>query len=92
MAEINALCYYYFIASRREMRYHSFNFANSFFGLMLKRTNQLMAGFVEGSTNIQCLPDEEYENAEMLSLGFLCFIRVFVYILVTQTLTPICSL
>lgn len=55
--KINAL--YFFIASRREMRYHSFNFANSLFGLMLKKANQLLAGFAEISTNIQCLPDEE---------------------------------
>jgi len=41
------------------MRYHSFNFANSFFGLMMKKTNQLLAGFVEDSTNVQCLPEEE---------------------------------
>lgn len=50
---------FFFIASRREMRYHSFNFANSLFGLMLKKANQLLADFAEISTNIQCLPDEE---------------------------------
>ncbi|XP_017020555.1 telomerase-binding protein EST1A [Drosophila kikkawai] len=62
-------------SSRREMRYHSFNFANSFFGLMLEKTNQLMAGFVKGSTNFQCLPDEDYANVNT----YLQFVKVYVH-------------
>ncbi|KAH8382292.1 hypothetical protein KR009_002693 [Drosophila setifemur] len=72
----NAL--YNFTASRREMRYHSFNFANSLFGLMLKKTNQLLSGFVDSSSNIQCLPDEEYDIA-VLTLRSVLLILVFVY-------------
>ncbi|KAH8251681.1 hypothetical protein KR038_004533 [Drosophila bunnanda] len=62
-------------SSRREMRYHSFNFANSFFGLMLEKTNQLMSGFVEDFTNIQCLPDEDYANVNT----YLQFVKVYVH-------------
>ncbi|KAH8256511.1 hypothetical protein KR032_012288 [Drosophila birchii] len=62
-------------SSRREMRYHSFNFANSFFGLMLEKTNQLMAGFVEDFTNIECLPDEDYANVNT----YLQFVKVYVH-------------
>lgn len=61
--------------SRREMRYHSFNFANSFFGLMLKKTNQLLAGFVEDSTNIQCLPEEDFTTVNT----YLQYIKVYVH-------------
>nr|XP_016996710.2 telomerase-binding protein EST1A [Drosophila takahashii] len=61
--------------SRREMRYHSFNFANSFFGLMLKQTNQLLAGFVEDSTNIQCLPEEDFTTVNT----YLQYVKVYVH-------------
>ncbi|KAH8315244.1 hypothetical protein KR074_007766 [Drosophila pseudoananassae] len=61
--------------SRREMRYHSFNFANSLFGLMLKKSNQLLAGFAEISTNIQCLPDEDYATVNT----YLQFVKVYVH-------------
>ncbi|XP_039492380.1 telomerase-binding protein EST1A [Drosophila santomea] len=61
--------------SRREMRYHSFNFANSFFGLMVKKTNQLLAGFVEDSTNIQCLPEEDFTTVNT----YLLYVNVYVH-------------
>ncbi|XP_033163626.1 telomerase-binding protein EST1A [Drosophila mauritiana] len=61
--------------SRREMRYHSFNFANSFFGLMMKKTNQLLAGFVEDSTNVQCLPEEDFTTVNT----YLQFVNVYVH-------------
>ncbi|XP_017123880.1 telomerase-binding protein EST1A isoform X1 [Drosophila elegans] len=61
--------------SRREMRYHSFNFANSFFGLILKKTNQLMADFVEASTNIQCLPEEDFTSVNT----YLQYVKVYVH-------------
>ncbi|EDW51128.1 GM17762 [Drosophila sechellia] len=61
--------------SRREMRYHSFNFANSFFGLMMKKTNQLLAGFVEDSTNVQCLPEEDFMTVNT----YLQFVNVYVH-------------
>ncbi|EDW16461.1 telomerase-binding protein EST1A [Drosophila mojavensis] len=46
-------------ADRREMRYHSFNFANAFFGVVLNRANQLLASFTDESTDLQCFTDEE---------------------------------
>ncbi|XP_017079903.1 telomerase-binding protein EST1A [Drosophila eugracilis] len=61
--------------SRREMRYHSFNFANSFFGLMLKKINQLLVGFVEDSTNIQCLPEEDFTTVNT----YLQYVKVYVH-------------
>ncbi|KAH8278604.1 hypothetical protein KR018_005994 [Drosophila ironensis] len=61
--------------SRREMRYHSFNFANSLFGLILKKTNDLLAGFAESFTNIQCLSDEDYATVN----SYLQYVKVYVH-------------
>lgn len=51
-----------FVANRREMRYHSFNFANSLFGLMLNKANQLLSTILEESTDAQSFTDAEYES------------------------------
>lgn len=54
------LYYIVVVANRREMRYHSFNFANSLFGLMLSKANQLLSTILEESTDAQSLTDSEY--------------------------------
>ncbi|SPP82620.1 telomerase-binding protein EST1A [Drosophila guanche] len=61
--------------SRREMRYHSFNFANSLFGLMLKITNETLANFVEESTSVQDLADDKYTTVNT----YLQFVNVHVH-------------
>ncbi|XP_017052575.2 telomerase-binding protein EST1A isoform X2 [Drosophila ficusphila] len=61
--------------SRREMRYHSFNFANSFFGLVLKKTNELLSGFVAAFTNIDCLPEEDFTTVNT----YLQYVKVYVH-------------
>lgn len=57
---------FFFLANRREMRYHSFNFANSLFGLMLSKANQLLSTLLEESTNPQRFTDEEYVNNNII--------------------------
>ncbi|KAH8414247.1 hypothetical protein KR215_001016 [Drosophila sulfurigaster] len=44
---------------RREMRYHSFNFANSLFGLMLSKANQVFSSLLDDSTDSQRLTDDD---------------------------------
>ncbi|XP_068157809.1 telomerase-binding protein EST1A isoform X2 [Drosophila tropicalis] len=67
-------------STRREMRYHSFNFANSFFGLMLGKVNQLLSGILEESVDFQSIPDEEFT----LVNTYLQFVRKYVRWLTTN--------
>lgn len=50
------------------MRYHSFNFANSLFGLMLSKANQLLSTLLEESTDPQSFTDAEYVNHNIIIL------------------------
>ncbi|KAM8704739.1 hypothetical protein ACLKA7_009229 [Drosophila subpalustris] len=58
---------------RREMRYHSFNFANSLFGLMLSKANQLLAVLADDSTDLQCLADAEYSRVNT----YLQYVKIY---------------
>ncbi|XP_017142351.1 telomerase-binding protein EST1A [Drosophila miranda] len=61
--------------ARREMRYHSFNFANSLFGLILKITNETLANFVEESSSVKSLSDDKYTTVNT----YLQFVNVHVH-------------
>ncbi|XP_043071106.1 telomerase-binding protein EST1A isoform X2 [Drosophila grimshawi] len=62
-------------ANRREMRYHSFNFANSFFGLMLSKVNQLLASLTEDSTELESFTDKELTRVNT----YLQFIKIYTH-------------
>ncbi|XP_001358875.2 telomerase-binding protein EST1A [Drosophila pseudoobscura] len=61
--------------ARREMRYHSFNFANSLFGLILKITNETLANCLEESSGVQSLSDDKYTTINT----YLQFVNVHVH-------------
>ncbi|XP_030370517.1 telomerase-binding protein EST1A [Scaptodrosophila lebanonensis] len=61
-------------ASCREMRYHSFNFANSIFGLILSKANQLFTAFPEEQTDPQHFGNIKYAPLNT----YLQFIKVYV--------------
>ncbi|KAH8311207.1 hypothetical protein KR044_004893 [Drosophila immigrans] len=61
-------------AERREMRYHSFNFANSLFGLMLSKANQVFSGLLpDDSTDSQRLTDDDCTRLNT----YLQFVKIY---------------
>ncbi|XP_064551127.1 telomerase-binding protein EST1A isoform X2 [Drosophila montana] len=61
--------------NRREMRYHSFNFANALFGLMLSRANELLASLTEESADLECFTDEELTRINT----YLQFVKIYTH-------------
>ncbi|KAH8388227.1 hypothetical protein KR093_001288 [Drosophila rubida] len=60
-------------AERREMRYHSFNFANSLFGLMLSKANYVFSSLLDDSSDSQRLTDDDCTRLNT----FLQFVKIY---------------